>query len=128
MKSLFKHSLDYLGIGVSTICAIHCLVTPFLIMALPMAGLAFLESEGVELGLIVVSFVIAIASLVFSYLRKHRNLKPIILACIGFMFFLLAKKLHIEGVESVEIILSIIGGSFVVVAHIVNLKLLKQAV
>lgn len=123
MKSLFKLNLDNLGICVSTLCAIHCLLTPILLLLLPFASLAFLEGELFEISLLVLSFVLAAASLVFSFFRNHHNSTPMILAGIGFVFFMFGKAIHIE---EVEIILSVIGGSFVVIAHYRNLKLIKK--
>ncbi|MGB0523381.1 MAG: MerC domain-containing protein [Flammeovirgaceae bacterium] len=125
MKSLFKLNLDNLGICISSLCALHCLITPFLLILLPFASLAFLEAEGFEIGMIALSFVLALASLVVSYFRNHRNTTPMMLAGVGFIFFALARLVHLE---AAEILLSIIGGACIVIAHYRNRKLLKSAV
>lgn len=89
----------------------------------PFAGLAFLEWEGVELGLLVLSFFFAVASLAVSYFRKHRNVMPLTLAGIGFMLFILGK---LFSSEIAEIICSILGGCLVIIAHYINIKLIKK--
>jgi hypothetical protein len=62
-------------------------------------------------------------SLAPSYHRNHRNSKPVVLASIGFTLFILGKIFHYE---MVEIALSVLGGSFVVSAHFINLRLNKR--
>lgn len=124
MKPNFKLSLDNLGICTSGLCAIHCLVTPFLIVLLPFAGLSFLEGESFEIGILVLSLFFAIASLVISYFRNHKNALPMILAGVGFVSFFLGKSIPSE---EAEIGLSVIGGVFVVAAHYRNRKLIKRA-
>ena len=123
MKSLFKHKLDNLGICVSLFCAIHCLITPFLIILLPFTSLAFLEDENFEIGFIILSFILAALSLVLSYFRNHKNSKPMILAGVGFVFFALARFISFE---NAEIICSIIGGTLVVLAHYMNMKIITE--
>ena len=124
MKPSHKLNLDKLGICTSTVCALHCLVTPFLILSLPFAGLAFLEWKELELGILALSFFFAIMSLVASYVRKHKNARPMMLAGFGFMLFIIGKVIPLE---VGEIILSVLGGGFVVLAHYRNIVLTKQS-
>ncbi len=122
MKVLSKLRLDKLGICVSTLCAIHCLITPLILMLLPFAGLAFLEAEGFEISILAFSLFLAISSFAVSYFKKHRNAMPMILGGIGFNLFILGK---VVSMEEAEIILSILGGIFVTWAHFKNMKLSK---
>lgn len=117
MKLPLKPNLDKLGICTSTFCAIHCLITPLLIFLLPLAGLTFLQAEGFEIGILTLSLFFAVTSLVVSYFKKHKNATPILLAIIGFAFFALGKSFSIE---LLEIVLSLIGGAFVITAHYRN--------
>lgn len=120
---LFKLNLDYFGIGTSIFCAIHCLVTPIILILLPFASLAFLEEEYFEIGILVVSLFIASISFVSSYFQKHKKVLPIILASIGFSLFISGK---VVSWENTELIFSIVGGGFVVIAHYYNLRLIKK--
>ncbi len=120
----FKSRLDYFGIGASTFCAIHCLITPILIASLPFASLTLLEEKAFEIGLLIMSLLIGLVSLISSYFKRHRKILPIILGSIGFSIFILGK---IISIEDLEIILSIVGGSFVVMAHLFNIRFIKQA-
>ena len=49
---------------------------------------------------------------------------PMVLAGIGFILFTLGKVISLE---AVEIMLSVIGGSFVAIAHYGNIKLIKRS-
>lgn len=122
---LFKLNLDYFGIGASTFCAIHCLITPIILISLPFAGLAFLEEKYFEIGLLILSLLLGSVSLISSYTQKHKNIYPIIIASIGFSLFILGKT--ILG-EDMEFIFSIVGGSFVVIAHYFNIRLIKKVI
>ena len=106
MKFLSEPNLDKIGICTSTICAIHCLVTPILVILLPFAGWTFLEKETFEISLLVFSLLLAATSITVSYFKSHRNITPVVLAVIGFAFFVIGKIIHLE---EVEIAFSIVG-------------------
>ena len=124
MKSYSKSNLDSLGICTSSLCAIHCLVTPFVILLFPFAGLAFLEGESFEISILIISIILAALSLVRSYFKNHKNILPLTLALSGFVFLGFSK---IFTLEFSEITLSVIGGMLVVLAHLKNRKLLQQS-
>ena len=70
---------DKTGAAISWLCAIHCLVLPFAIAALPFLGLSFLLDENVEWLIISVSIIIALISLLPAYFHQHRQLNILIL-------------------------------------------------
>ena len=78
-KLLAKHShlLHKLGLGLSFLCAIHCLAMPFLLVALPIVGKQFFTEE-VELTLIFVSLLIGAFVLLKDY-KVHENKMPLVL-------------------------------------------------
>ena len=123
LKSPGKLILDKLGICASAVCAVHCLVTPFIILLFPLAGLAFLESERLEIGFLALSFLLAVSSLLMSYLRRHRNSRPMLIAAIGIALFITGKMVS---TETEETILSLVGGGLLIVAHYLNIKLSKR--
>ena len=118
-------TLDKLGMCTSAVCAVHCLATPFIILLFPLSGLAIIDSEGVEVGLLVLSFLFAVSSLVVSYFRRHRNIQPVLIASIGFFLFILGKSFSSE---VLEIVFSVLGGTLLVTAHYFNIKLTKKMV
>jgi hypothetical protein len=65
------HKLDAVGFTASTLCAIHCAVTPLLLTALPLAGLKFLAHPAIETAMIMLSLLIAVSHLVNWRLCKQ---------------------------------------------------------
>lgn len=57
----------------------HCIVTTTVPLAFPLTGLVFLAWKGFELGVLIISFFLAVVSLGSSFNKGHRNAKPIIL-------------------------------------------------
>lgn len=123
MKLLLRQYLDSLGICTSLFCAIHCLVTSVLLIVLPFVGFSFLESKGFHIGMILCSFLLASVSFGISYFNYHRNFSAILLAVIGFVFFGLAQM---ASSETLEVGVSLIGGLFIIYAHLRNRKLNQQ--
>ncbi len=75
-------SLDRLGMLLSSACAIHCILMPFVVGALVYMGAEWVASETTELLLIGSAFLVALASLIPSFL-KHRNPAALMLFAAG---------------------------------------------
>ena len=77
--------LDSLAIGMSMICAVHCLLTPILIVSLPIITTTFWVHEDFDLWM--VFFVVpTTTAAVFMGCRKHRDKAVLILSAIGLTF------------------------------------------
>lgn len=118
MQIITKY-LDILGVSASFLCAIHCVLLP-LFLSLGLAGaFPWLQSHSLELALIFSTLVLASWSLLGSW-HKHRQIKPIIIATVGFLI--------IFGVHSLEgdiaHYFSALGGILIAYAHYVNWRLL----
>jgi len=73
---------DQLAISMAVLCAIHCLVTPVLLVVLPILATTFWVSENFHLWMLLL--VIPTTTLaVFCGCRKHRDQLVVILAAIG---------------------------------------------
>ncbi len=115
--------LDHIGFTASLLCAIHCAVMPLVITILPIIGLEFLSSPWIEGGMIVLSIVIGLCSLVPSYMKYHRNIIAILLLFIGFVMVLGTRLGALDQLESIVVP---IGGTLIALAHYVNWRLLKK--
>jgi len=74
--------LDSLAIGMSMICAIHCLLTPVLIVLLPILATTFWVHKDFHLWMIL--FVVPTTTLaVFMGCRKHKDRAVVMLAMAG---------------------------------------------
>ncbi len=60
--------LTVIGLIGSVVCAIHCTVMPFLLVLTPLSGMALDQYEGLEIFLVLFSFVLAL-------LNTHQNYK-----------------------------------------------------
>ncbi len=73
----------------SVACAIHCLLMPVAVAALPALGLSFLENQWMELGLVLGSAVLVTTSLSWSCISRRRT-EGLIIGLVGVALFLLS--------------------------------------
>jgi len=123
MKGL-SGKLDHLGIAASLLCAVHCAFMPFLITILPLFGLEFLSSPWIEAGMLVLSMLIGISSLLPSYKKYHKNPIAILLLIVGLLFIF---GIHLSGWDSLEPVVIPVGGGLIALAHYTNWRLLKKS-
>ncbi|MBK8042720.1 MAG: MerC domain-containing protein [Haliscomenobacter sp.] len=119
MTKFFSWHWDIAGFGASLLCAIHCMLMP-LVLALGMfAGAHWLMNPITDWIFIGTSAVIASWSLLQSYFRKHRNLRPLWISGMGFLGLIAAQKLSVSHSHW----LMAAGGGFVAYAHFHNWQL-----
>lgn len=111
--------LDNIGITASTLCAIHCALVPVLFTSLPLLGLGFLANAWVEWGMIVLALLIGTYSIGLSYLRIHRQLRPLTLLITGFTVIIFG---HAFSNGWAEAVIAPTGGLLIAAAHFVNYK------
>lgn len=110
------------GIWLSGLCAIHCLLTPVIVVSLPLLGIQLFENHFTELVLVIISFAVAMSAVVNSYLKVHRNFKVILTLLFGFA---LIASSHILHGEILEIILNVAGSLFIIAGLFYNQTLIK---
>jgi len=106
------------GIAASTLCLVHCLAMPLLLLALPALGWA--AGEHTHKALIGVALAAALLSLGPGYLA-HRRLPVLLLGCAGLAA--LAAAAFVVGPrygESAETALSVAGAIVLCAAHLRN--------
>ncbi|MHA7815138.1 MAG: MerC domain-containing protein [Pseudohaliea sp.] len=114
---------DWLGIGCSGLCIIHC-AAPLLLafFGSSLAGLALFGEEWLHYLLLLLVPAIALWSLLPSR-RVHGRIEPLVLAGVGLPLLVSAVVLGHE----LEAPLSIAGGLFMLVAHALNRHWLRSA-
>lgn len=113
---------DILGAAVSGLCIVHCIITPvLLIMGISMAGLSFLESEWIHQLLAVPMVLLLVWSISLGW-RIHRQRQPVIFGFTGLL--LLAASLSTTDV--LETCLAVSAGLILIIAHLLNRKLIKH--
>ena len=110
---------DKLGILCSSLCIVHCIVTPF-ILALGLSGLLakILTTEFLHYILIVPVALLILLTLPSAYTR-YRSLGLIFIGLLGMMLLIAAPFLG----EGNEALLTISGGCLLVFFHLLNLRL-----
>ncbi len=139
--------LDSLAISMSIICAVHCLLTPLLIIAFPILATTFWVHQNFHLWMLL--FVLPTTSLaVFLGCRKHRDKLVVSLSAIGLSclfavslyesFFHVNHMLehgaecmhglHVEHEEHFPLttVVNILGGVFLASAHVRNYYLCRR--
>lgn len=113
---------DFLGVCLSGLCILHCLLTP-LLFALGGVGAigVWFESAWVHYLLLAPICLVLVWSLPLAWI-KHRNLSPLLLGASGFSVLLLSLFVP----EAIEPILAIAGGLVLITAHLFNRYLLNN--
>lgn len=119
------HFLDNLGVTVSTLCALHCVLTPIISIFLPLLSLSFLENELTEYIFVALSISIGIGSLSSSYFRLHKQTKPLIFFFLG-AALISSVKLFFEENLTLEIPVMVLGAASIVTAHLINRKVCQS--
>ncbi len=115
--SPIRRRLDRLGIGLSALCAIHCLASIVIVSGLGLGGEFFLAPEIHRVGLVIATLVAAVA-IGWGALR-HRMAAPFVIAMTGLTFMGGALAAP-HGYK--EAVLTIIGVALVSLGHILNLR------
>lgn len=88
--------LDRLAIGMAAVCAVHCLLTPILVIALPIIATSFFVHQDFHLWMILL--VLPTTSFaVFMGCRKHKDKLVAVLSAVGLsilVFALVQERLH----------------------------------
>jgi peptidoglycan/LPS O-acetylase OafA/YrhL len=121
-----KYLTDKLAIGLSVTCAIHCLVTPIILLLLPSIAALQLNSEAFHLWMIVAVVPTSIFAL-FMGCRRHEHYRLLVIGSLGLVFLVLAIVLGEKTLgEFGEKILTLIGAVVISFGHYQNFRLCEQ--
>jgi MerC mercury resistance protein len=118
MKGISPHLnyVDSLGASASLLCAIHCVLTPFVTSILPLLGVAVLANERIEHVVLLISLTLATTSVCWG-IRVHNQRRILVLfgAALSLVLF---GRLLMQG--SLEVIFVVSGALLLVCAHLLN--------
>ena len=115
--SAIRERLDRVGIVLSGLCAIHCVLTIVLVSAMGLGGSFLLSPEIHRVGLIIATLVAAVA--IGWGAVRHRVAAPFVIAMTGLTFMGGALAAP-HGYK--EAVLTIIGVALVSLGHILNVR------
>lgn len=112
---------DLVGTWLSGLCVLHCLLAPTLLL-LGASGFVANAAHSLEVHLFFYLAVLIVAAISFpSAYQQHKQRQPLIIGglgvvCLSFAFF--AEILFHW--HTAEVIMTIIGGIFMIAAHLLN--------
>lgn len=117
---------DKFSIGLSSLCAIHCLVLPLLLVLMPSLGALNLENEAFHLWMLITVIPTSIYALTIGC-KKHKRYRLFSIGAAGLLLLILAIIIgHDIAADWGEKILTLLGASLVVIAHIGNFRLCQK--
>ncbi|GHF00678.1 MerC domain-containing protein [Thalassotalea profundi] len=121
-----QETTDKFSIGLSMLCAIHCMLLPLLLVALPSLGALQLDNEAFHIWMLIAVIPTSIYALTLGC-KKHKRYRLLIWGITGLTLMILAVTLghNIIG-ETGEKILTLLGAFCVVIAHFGNFKRCRQ--
>lgn len=117
MLCSIRDRLDRVGVLLSGLCALHCVLGVVLVSALGLGGEAFLSPEIHRVGL-ALAIVVGLVTLGLG-VRRHGQFAPLVIGACG-IALMAAALLVGHGVP--EAVLTIAGVGLVAFAHIRNLR------
>jgi len=112
-----RNRLDRLGMLLSGLCAIHCVVSIVIVAGLGLGGSVLLDPAIHRVGLLLATIIAAVA--IGAGALRHRRALPFVVAMTGLSF--MGGALAVDhGIE--EAVLTIIGVTLVSIGHVLNLR------
>lgn len=117
---------DKAAIGVSLVCAIHCLALPTLLILLPSIAVLQLNHEAFHFWMVAAVIPSSLYALTMGC-KQHKRYRVFLLGAIGLSLLVLALALGESRIgEMGEKILTAIGSIFVALGHWFNYRLCHQ--
>lgn len=122
--------VDFIGISLSALCGIHCLITPILVLYMPVIG-ETIESSVFHTAMIAL-VVVAFYQSIYKHFKLHRSKTTLGLGVLGVLLFGISylnevvghSHEHTHGYHeefSLEYI-AILGAVLLITSHILNMK------
>ena len=115
--------LDCVAIGASTVCLVHCLLLPALILLLPTLAAYLTFPESFHLGAVIFAVPTSILALAAGY-RHHRRAAPLLIVLPGVAFLALGAVVASE--EWTETALTVVGATVLAFGHVFNWRATSQ--
>ncbi|MEP0354279.1 MAG: MerC domain-containing protein [Paraglaciecola sp.] len=118
---------DRSAILLSTLCVVHCLLMPLILILLPtLTSLVFFSDERFHTWLLYAVIPISAFAIVLGYFH-HRNWLVVLITSIGMAVLVLVAILgHDVFGERGEVFASVVGSIVVAYGHIINFKTRRQ--
>lgn len=122
MKTLILNyiNLDKIGLFLSALCALHCVLTPIIILSIPMMARYYLGSPLFHLVMAIMIIPVGLAAFI-SGVRHHKNKRVLYYGVPGLLIIGLVPFLvHSLGLPLNEVLLMLLGSYLLIRAHWIN--------
>lgn len=120
------HSGLKLGVFFSTLCLIHCITFPILIVLLPVFGMAFNPPEWVEFFLLGATAGLGLYAMRHGFNLHHHSFKPLVMFAIGLIgSFGVHILWHHEG-GALRVVSEIFFAGLIAASQIINYRLSRS--
>jgi hypothetical protein len=116
----FGRILDRFAIVLSSLCLVHCLATPLLLLLLPAASLTFAFPDSFHLWMLLTAIPVSLFALRAGH-RHHGLMLPTLLAFTGLC--LLGYGAIFVATANFELVFTALGALFLAAAHLWNARL-----
>ncbi|MFQ3207666.1 MAG: hypothetical protein ACI9IT_001825 [Glaciecola sp.] len=114
--------LDRVGIWMSSICALHCLLLPILLPIAPLVASSVFAEAWFERMILTFSILVGFAALFVGFHKYHRQLYPLYSLALGGLIYW---NKDIFGHEYEPYTIAI-GAFLIIAAHVTNIRLCKS--
>ena len=117
---------DKAAIGLSLLCALHCLALPLVAVLLPSLVALGLEGESFHVWMVFAVIPLSAFALTMGC-KKHRQMSVLVLGILGLLLLCLAPLLGHELLgEMGERVLTLAGAAIIAKSHIKNFQLCRR--
>ncbi|WP_245219870.1 MerC domain-containing protein [Pseudoalteromonas arabiensis] len=117
--------MDKFAIGLSAMCAIHCLAVPVLLVLLPSTAVLGLGNEQFHFWMLVAVLPSSLLALVLGC-KKHKKYRFFMFGVVGLLLLVIAAYFGAGRLGEVgETALTILGSSFIILGHWLNFRSCK---
>jgi hypothetical protein len=117
-----RRRLDRMGIALSALCAVHCVLSIVLVSIIGVASEAVFDPAIHRFALLVATLIAAVA--IGWGAARHRMAAPFVVALTG-LGFMAGALVVPHGIE--EAVLTIVGVALVSLGHVLNLRHLRTS-
>lgn len=115
-----RSKFDFISIGASLLCAVHCVALPIFFTTLPLLGIEIIENIWIETTTILISMLIGGWAIWQGYKKYHHMLSLPLVFLMGIILMVSGNFLH---GEAAEIVTKIIAAILLVGVHLANWNL-----
>jgi hypothetical protein len=117
--------MDIAGVFASTICTVHCLLLPLVVLLLPVLAKPLLQHDYVHMALAGFVFTFCLMAFIPGYL-KHRDARLLWFGGMGVALVFFATFVARQWGEVVEASVITAGNTVIIFCHLLNRKLLAH--